>query len=55
MRYSTNGVNNGYGIIHGEGTGYDIADLNIVGSIRIENGMNTLQNPPTTNSTPTII
>lgn len=50
MRYTTTQVTNAYGIILGEATGYDIADLNIVGSMKIENGLNSLQHPPTSNS-----
>lgn len=51
VKYSTSTVTNGYGIIYGEGSGYDIADLNVVGSMKIQNGLSRLQSPPTSNGT----
>lgn len=50
MKYSTNLVTNGYGMAYAYGTGYDIADMNVIGQISIETGLNKLNHPPTTNS-----
>lgn len=50
MKYSTNIVNSGYGMVYAEGAGYDIADLNVIGKISVATGLNRLNNPPTSNS-----
>ena len=51
MSYTTNTVTNANGAIFVEGVGYDVCDLNVVGVMEIKKGLNTLQHPPTTNST----
>lgn len=50
MKYSTNIVQDGYGIVYSQGFGYDIADLNIIGTMEIKTGLNPLNNPPNFNS-----
>lgn len=50
MKYSTGTVTDGYGIVYGEGSGYDVADLNVIGTVGVATGMNAAQSPPTTNS-----
>lgn len=50
MSYNSNKVTNANGAVLAEGNGYDISDLNVVGTVQIKKGLNTLQNPPTSNS-----
>lgn len=33
MKYTTNTVKDGYGIVYSEGSGYDLADLNMIGAM----------------------
>lgn len=33
MKYSTNSINNAYGMVYTEGIGYDLADLNAIGTL----------------------
>ena len=55
MKYTTSTVKDGYGIVYSEGSGYDLADLNMVGVMEIKTGLNALNHPPTSNSTLNLI
>lgn len=55
MKYSTNTVKDAYGIVYAQGSGYDVADLNIIGTMEIKTGLNALNDPPTSNSTHILI